>query len=159
MAMRGGSSSEDSESPATLAAAATDRSASGGRVAEAAEADDAVADPEPPAAPPGPAETPAAEDSPQPVEPEPVAVEPPEPTATVAAKAPRKRGVACFYKEDKRSFIRQGRKKASTIEHQGTCYTCREAGAHVVTTLSPPLGKTCRTSHLCRATQTDECSR
>ncbi|MCR9160145.1 MAG: protein kinase domain-containing protein [Nannocystaceae bacterium] len=92
------------------------------------------------------------------VEPETPKVEPPEPAVNAAAKGPRKRGVACFYKEDKRSFIREGRKKASTIEHLGTCYTCRKAGAHVVTTLSPPPGKICRTSHLCRATQTDECA-
>ncbi|MBV1860629.1 MAG: hypothetical protein KUG77_19605, partial [Nannocystaceae bacterium] len=75
----------------------------------------------------------------------------------LSAKAPRKRGAACFYKEDKRSFIRASRKKTSAFEHHGSCYTCRKAGNYVATTLSPPPGSTCRTSHLCTVSPSDAC--
>lgn len=156
LAMRDGPPDDSGGAPATLAAAATDDRPASGDPQPPPETADADADPQ--TVPPEPLQAPADDVTPQPVEPEAVAVEPPTPAVSVAAKTPRKRGVACFYKEDKRSFIREGRKKASTIEHQGTCYTCRKAGPHVVTTLSTPPGKTCRTSHLCRATQTDECS-
>ncbi|MGH1346188.1 MAG: protein kinase domain-containing protein [Nannocystales bacterium] len=93
------------------------------------------------------------------VEPSEVEVTPPAPTKSgpLASKAPRKRGQACFYKEDKRSFIRASRKRASTFEHKGSCYTCRKPGNSVATTLSPPPGTTCRTNHLCTVTPSDEC--
>ncbi len=93
------------------------------------------------------------------VEPSEVEVSPPPPKKSdpVFAQAPRKRGEACFYQEDKRSFIAARRKRSATLESQGTCYTCRKAVERVVTTLSPPPGHTCRTSHLCNATQSDAC--
>ncbi len=165
MAMRGGSSSagktdESGETPAKLDAVTNDGLAASGGLVD----NDTVADADPPERPSEPAETPSSDEPPTPVEPDAVAVEPeavvvdpPQPVAGVAPRA-RKRGVACFYKEDKRSFIREGRKKESTIEHQGTCYTCREAGEYVVTTLSPPQDKICRSSHLCLATPTEQCA-
>lgn len=115
----------------------------------------------PPAAPkPEPQPTPEPVPEPTRVEPSRVEVSPPDAAkpAPVSAKAPRKRGEACFYKEDKRSFIRATRKRASTFEHKGSCYTCRKAGNYVATTLSPPPGHTCRTSHLCTVTQSDACT-
>lgn len=120
---------------------------------------------DPPQPEPEPVDATNPETPPDPV-PEPTRVEPskvevsppvrakPDP---LSAKTPRKRGEACFYKEDKRSFIRASRKRASTFEHKGSCYTCRKAGNYVATTLSPPPGNTCRTSHLCTVTQSDAC--
>ena len=102
------------------------------------------ADPTPPVEPP--ADPPAAEE------------EAPEP-APVAARAPRRRGLACFYEEDKRLLITTRKRRATTFQHQGTCYTCRKAAPQVVAALSPPEGDSCRTSHLCRATTTEECKR
>ncbi len=93
------------------------------------------------------------------VEPSRVEVSPPQITAPApeTSKVARMRGEACFYQEDKRSFIAARRKRAATIQSEGTCYTCRKAGAYVVTTLSPPPDHTCRTSHLCNATPSDAC--
>lgn len=117
-------------------------------------------EPEPaPEAEPAPQTPPKPVPEPTRVEPSKVEVSPPVSTKPdpLSAKAPRKRGEACFYKEDKRSFIRASRKRASAFEHQGSCYTCRTAGSHVATILSPPRGTNCRTSHLCTVTQSDAC--
>lgn len=131
-------------------------------LAAAPEAPAPEAQPEPKPAPePEPAPQPPAAPVPEPtrVEPSKVEVLPPTPAKPdpQSTKTPRKRGEACFYKEDKRSFIRASRKRASAFEHQGSCYTCRKAGSHVATILSPPPGSNCRTSHLCTVTQSDAC--
>lgn|GEM_PF-2845171 len=154
------------ESPQTVAAASPELERPGTKPAETDE-DPASAEPTPPpptppgaleAVPPHPevepeVEPPTAEETP--VE---APTDPPEAESSAAGKAQRKRGMACFYKEDKRSFIRASRRKASAFEHQGTCYTCRKAPGRIETTLSPPEGNTCRTSHLCNVSPSDACN-
>ena len=128
------------------------------------EAPDAQVDPPPAAAAfldqPEPT-APAVPNEPAPPTEPVVTVETPEadaPAPEPSAKAQRKRGAACFYKEDKRSIITTRRRRADTLKHQGTCYSCRKAGSHVLDRLSPPTDTTCRTSHLCIATQDEACA-
>lgn len=117
---------------------------------DAATPDPPGADPEPraePALPPD--EVIAVTSTPQ--------VSPPDedPKATPIKDRKRKRSRACYYMEDKRSFIQASKRRVEAFEHAGTCYSCRKAGSHVVTTLSPPEGNfSCRTSHLCTADPT-----
>ncbi|MEM6292512.1 MAG: protein kinase [Myxococcota bacterium] len=81
------------------------------------------------------------------------------PTEDAPKAAPKKkRGLACFYKEDKRTFIHASRKRATTFRQGDTCYACRKPSAAVGSTLSPDEGITCRTNHVCRPTASDTCA-
>ncbi len=81
----------------------------------------------------------------------------PQPDEAPARAARPRRGQACFYMEDKRSFIQAARRSKTSFVHAGTCYSCRKAVADVIPTLSPPPQTACRTSHLCSEAQAETC--